>query len=599
MRDPFVGPEPFRREDAWRFFGRGDVTDELFSLLLASRTLLLYSQSGAGKTSLINAGLLPLAEDEGFDILPPARLQGVFPAGASTEGIGSPYTFFTLASWDWMGCTGTSRPCTVAEALRLRPKPLDRFGDPAPRLVVLDQFEELFTAFPQYWQHRSRYLEDLAAALEQDPGLHVLICLREEYLADILNLAYVLPDRGRTQFRLSRLRHDNAVEAVELPIQATGRTFADGVVARLVEDLMRIRVETMPGEAMEVLGEFVEPVQLQVVCSSLWRSLPADTTQITDAHVRSFGDVTTALARFYDNAVATTSRTTGLPEAALRHWFESQLITPANTRSMAYRGRLSTAGLDNRCVDILESHHMIRAEFRAGSRWYELTHDRFIGPIQSSNARVRELEATARSTMPRGPRPWAIVAVLTAIGIGIGLEVLRTDPTPLTLFAQLAAVSLGALGVAQFLTVPSDWLFGLTGWPRQLRWISGAAGLLVGLFGLLGALAIVYDEPEYDPTRTFAAYVESLNREIPKPDEPTCGGSALEVHLSGPTPTLSPATGTTPDQLRRLDEYAKLWCKEEASYWVDFSCYLAGIAMAISFLGGREIWMACRRTSAR
>jgi len=72
---PFVGPRPFKPEDAPLFFGRTDEADELLSLVVAEREVLLYSQSGAGKTSLLNAGLRPLLEKEGFEVLPVARVR--------------------------------------------------------------------------------------------------------------------------------------------------------------------------------------------------------------------------------------------------------------------------------------------------------------------------------------------------------------------------------------------------------------------------------------------------------------------------------------------------------------------------------------------
>jgi hypothetical protein len=36
-------------------------------------------------------------------------------------------------------------------------------------------------------------------------------------------------------------------------------------------------------------------------------------------------------------------------------------------------------------VDVLENVHLVRGEWRAGARWYELTHDRLIEPIRESN----------------------------------------------------------------------------------------------------------------------------------------------------------------------------------------------------------------------
>jgi hypothetical protein len=42
-------------------------------------------------------------------------------------------------------------------------------------------------------------------------------------------------------------------------------------------------------------------------------------------------------------------------------------------------------GIPNEVVHVLAAQHLIRPEVRSGSRWYELTHDRFIRPIQKSN----------------------------------------------------------------------------------------------------------------------------------------------------------------------------------------------------------------------
>ena len=108
---------------------------------------------------------------------------------------------------------------------------------------------------------------------------------------------------------------------------------------------MRIGSRRGPESRPRVPGEHVEAVQLQVVCSSLWRSLPEGTVEITVDQLREFGDVTDALARFYDDTVAETSQRTEVSVPYLRMWFEERLITPAQTRSMAYHGRESTAKL--------------------------------------------------------------------------------------------------------------------------------------------------------------------------------------------------------------------------------------------------------------
>jgi cobalamin synthase len=109
---------------------------------------------------------------------------------------------------------------------------------------------------------------------------------------------------------------------------------------------------------------------------------------ITSGHVSSYGDSTDALAHYYDNAVRGTARQVRIDSVFIRRWISAELITSAETRGTAYRGVLLTAGLPNPAVDALENRHLIRAETRAGARWYELTHDRFLRPIEEANLRA-------------------------------------------------------------------------------------------------------------------------------------------------------------------------------------------------------------------
>lgn len=61
-REVYVGPRPFERSERGLFFGRDREISELLSLVISSRVVLCYARSGAGKTSLINAGLEPRLE---------------------------------------------------------------------------------------------------------------------------------------------------------------------------------------------------------------------------------------------------------------------------------------------------------------------------------------------------------------------------------------------------------------------------------------------------------------------------------------------------------------------------------------------------------
>ena len=169
------------------------------------------------------------------------------------------------------------------------------------------------------------------------------------------------------------------------PTQNTPRSFAPGVAEALVEKLLEIRIENLQGETIEVQGEYVEPVQLQVVCSTFWQNLPQEVAQITYEHLREFGDVRTALSDFYKRVITTAAQQTGLHQNTLRDFCGYYLITASGTRNLVHREKDKTGNIPNNVLDILIREHLITCNPRAGANFCELTHDGFIKAIIDSN----------------------------------------------------------------------------------------------------------------------------------------------------------------------------------------------------------------------
>ena len=334
---PYVGPRPFGREDQAVFFGRDLEAKDLLSLVVAEGVVLLYAQSGAGKTSLFNAKLIPLLEEKGFEVLSLARVQGLIPKDMESKEIPNLYVFNTLMSW----VEEESDPRRLAQTplagfLKEREHPTDEEGLPSPHVVIFDQFEELLALYPERWEDREMFFAQVRDALADDSLLRVVFVVREDYIAQLDPYAPLLPEKLRTRFRLERLRKGPALAAIKGPLRDTNRSFADGVAEQLVEELLKVRVEAATGKTEIVTGEFVEPVQLQVVCQSLWRDLPPEVTVITEKHLQAFGDVNQALSGFYEQSIKRATQKPGVTEAALRAWFEHTLITPAGTRGMVF-----------------------------------------------------------------------------------------------------------------------------------------------------------------------------------------------------------------------------------------------------------------------
>ena len=94
--NPYVGPYPF--EEGQELYGRDQERRNLLDLLIAERVVVLYSPSGAGKTSLIQAALIPDLVEENFDVLPPVRVSADLPGELSGAAGTNRYVISALLS---------------------------------------------------------------------------------------------------------------------------------------------------------------------------------------------------------------------------------------------------------------------------------------------------------------------------------------------------------------------------------------------------------------------------------------------------------------------------------------------------------------------
>src|SRR5215216_5400487 len=63
---PYKGLDSYQVQDAHLFFGRDRESEQIIAQILSGRMMLLHAQSGAGKTSLLNARIIPLLECKGW-----------------------------------------------------------------------------------------------------------------------------------------------------------------------------------------------------------------------------------------------------------------------------------------------------------------------------------------------------------------------------------------------------------------------------------------------------------------------------------------------------------------------------------------------------
>jgi hypothetical protein len=399
--EPFIGPRPFNRneKDQKRFFGRDYETDEIVSLISSHKLSLIYGQTGAGKTSIFNAQIIPILEQDGYEVLPVVRVgSSNMISPYDPTDITNTYIFNSIQSLKSDLNPTTFKNKSLLEFLQeYFPIKKDNNNREKQQILIYDQLEEIFNIYPRNWKEELQdFFNQIAKALDDIYMLRIVFIIREDYLAALDPFRNFLPQYLRARYRLERLRSDSALLAIKGPIVNVPKDLIkdykgdiDQDINNIVHDLMKIQIEYPPGKTMQIEGEFIEPIQLQVVARRWFEKITNANNNNFKPNLMYVSDVDNALEEFYEDAINEVIKRGRIKESFIRKWCEENLITQSGTRSIVYKSADSTVGLKNDLVEILENKYFIKENLRAGARWCELTHDRLIKPIISSNQKWR------------------------------------------------------------------------------------------------------------------------------------------------------------------------------------------------------------------
>ncbi|HYQ65255.1 protein kinase domain-containing protein [Actinophytocola sp.] len=218
---PYPGLQSFGIRDSDWFFGREEAVRNLLARLARHQAndgpLLVVGASGAGKSSLLNAGLLAAQAKAGAKSL--AMTPGDRPIG-------------TLAAR--LAALTHTNPRELAQRLWVRPGDFGELcrsaGGNAPLVVAVDQAEELFT---QCANQRER--EAFATALASAWPARVVVAVRADFVEHCITLPSLKPSLD-APYVLGPLTADELTRVVTLPAEAAGLELEPGLVDRLITD---------------------------------------------------------------------------------------------------------------------------------------------------------------------------------------------------------------------------------------------------------------------------------------------------------------------------------------------------------------------------
>ncbi|MEU9111129.1 AAA family ATPase [Streptomyces sp. NPDC048483] len=247
---PYRGLASYRRQDSRWFFGRERSTDALVAQLRAVETtgglVMLVGASGAGKSSLLNAGLVPalrngaLGDGNGQEREVLQLLPGGDPLGELTRRIPE-FARVLLAVEE----PAAKKPGTphFAHAVREAATAWARrtTSSAARPVVIVDQFEEAFTLCSNEADRRT-FLQLLhAACTPADSGapapVLVILGIRADFYEQCLGYPELADALQHRHMVLGPLTSTELREAVTGPAKAVGLELEPGLAELIVREV--------------------------------------------------------------------------------------------------------------------------------------------------------------------------------------------------------------------------------------------------------------------------------------------------------------------------------------------------------------------------
>ncbi|WP_268642884.1 nSTAND1 domain-containing NTPase [Nocardiopsis sp. EMB25] len=383
---PFVGARPFGARDRHLFHGRTATVNTLVEAWSGTRLTLLHGDAGVGKTSLLRAGAVPALTDRGARVLPVGHLllDPAFPSAVLPEQ--NPFTRALLASWN-PGEFPTHGPGTSTTDFLRDHERTDRYGRQRPLFAALDQTEPLLRAPDGPGPHRAALVDELLVALDEHPGLHLLLTVRTEHLADLRRMI-AAHGTDHTEVRVGALPPDSAVHATARALDTAGVRRPLPVAERLVEEVRTVPGPPARGADTAALTETVDPALLQTVGALLY-------AEGSDAFAADDVDHALAvhLSLVLEEVAAEHLVPRDLPHAWLRRAAAAGGPGAPPPAADGVRDPDLTWGL----VHTLQDRHLVAPG--ADGTGYRLRHPRLTRPLADLAAHPR-IEAT--------PEPWTI-----------------------------------------------------------------------------------------------------------------------------------------------------------------------------------------------
>lgn len=423
----YPGTKPFEAADYTLFKGRDEDIKNLFDFVFMENPVVLFSRSGLGKSSLLNAGLSKKITDENKAIPLFIRFGAytketkVLPLERLKEEIIKVTEQKQNVLFEKLKSQIQSEQHDLWSGFKHI-----QMNDPGKHCFVLifDQFEELFT-YPQDAVDRFKrelselmytkvpqQLRDFISEKRKTVSnyftkeetelifirldIRILFAIRSDKLSLLNSLTDVFPTVLKYCYELKPLTEDQAKQAILFPAQLTGDDFESPPFAFTEEALTHI-LDSLTGTTDPAKTLFtaekpeIETFQLQIVCKYA-ENLVIE-KGLKEVTKQDLGDIKHIFEDQYNNIISKLPQQQQLPA---RLMMEDKLIVEQTRVSMPVISLLKDfekQGMTTQLIEDLINTHVIRRD-QSGS--IEISHDTLVAPILKAKKEREDKEELAR-----------------------------------------------------------------------------------------------------------------------------------------------------------------------------------------------------------
>jgi WD40 repeat protein/DNA-binding SARP family transcriptional activator len=234
IKCPYRGLAAFREEDAPYFWGREIFVSQLYEMLQNHPIVMVVGPSGSGKSSAVYAGLLPeLRKDRNWLIAEMRPGNDPFRAVSAA--------FQSLNESNVQDTLFIGQPEVDAHLTDYCEWAVGLCDDPKNILLIVDQFEELFTLCSDS-SVREVFLNDLLEAINWRHAdgwwrCQVLLNMRADFMGQALTHRSFADSLQGSCHLMGPMTRDELVAAITKPAAIHNVGFESGLVARLLDDV--------------------------------------------------------------------------------------------------------------------------------------------------------------------------------------------------------------------------------------------------------------------------------------------------------------------------------------------------------------------------